>query len=131
MRGMARAAFAAVLLLIAGTLNVIYGIAAIDNANFFTDNTHFVISNLSTMGWVTIVVGLIQFTGGASLIAGHAYGRIIGIIAASIGAVESLLAVGGAYPFWALGVFALCVIVIHGLIVYGEEIDEIRAGESA
>jgi hypothetical protein len=28
--------------------------------------------------------------------------------------------VGGAYPFWSLGIFAICIIVIHGLVVYGE-----------
>lgn len=117
------------LLLIAGSLNVIYGIAAIDNANFFAGNSHFVILNLSTMGWVTIIVGLIQFTGGCSLMMGNVYGRVIGIVAASIGAVESLLAVGGAYPFWSLGIFAICLIVLHGLIVYGHEMDEMRAGE--
>jgi hypothetical protein len=36
---------------------------------------------------------------------------------------SALFAVGGAHPFWALGVFALCLIVIHGLVVYGEELD--------
>jgi hypothetical protein len=51
---------------------------------------------------------------------GRPYGRIIGITAATVGAVESLLAVGGAFPFWSLGVFALCLIIIHGLLVYGE-----------
>jgi hypothetical protein len=34
MRGAGRVVFAAVLLLIAGTLNIIYGIAAISDANF-------------------------------------------------------------------------------------------------
>jgi hypothetical protein len=45
---------------------------------------------------------------------------VIGIAAASLGAIGALLSVGGAYPFWSLGIFALCVIVIHGLVVYGE-----------
>ena len=46
---------------------------------------------------------------------------VIGIVGATLGAVGSLLAVGGAYPFWSLGVFALCLIVLHGLVVFGEE----------
>jgi len=48
---------------------------------------------------------------------------VIGIVAASIGAIGSLLSVSGAYPFWSLGIFALCVIVIHGLVVYGEPVE--------
>jgi hypothetical protein len=121
MRGAGRAAFAAILLLIAGTLNVIYGIAAIDNANFFADQTRYVFEDLNTWGWVTLILGVIQFTGGFSLLGGGGYGRFIGIIAATIGAVGALLSVGGAFPFWSLGVFAICLIVIHGLVVYGED----------
>ena len=52
--------------------------------------------------------------------AGVTYGRVIGIAAATIGAIGALLGVGGAYPFWSLGIFAICVIVLHGLIVLGE-----------
>jgi len=113
--------FAGVLLIIAGALNVIYGIAAISEAHFFTDaDTHFVLSGLNTWGWITVILGVIELTGGFSLLSGNAYGRVIGVIAASFGAIGSLLGVAGAYPFWSLGVFALCVIVLHGLIVYGE-----------
>lgn len=121
MRGLGRAAFVAILLLIAGTLNVIYGIGAISDANFFTaSGTHYVFSDLNTWGWITMLLGIIQLVGGMSLLAGGAFGRIIGLVAASLGAIGALLAVGGAYPFWALGIFALCVICIHGLVVYGE-----------
>jgi hypothetical protein len=123
-RGEGRAAFAAILLLIAGALNVIYGIAAISEAHFFTDaGTHFVFSSLNTWGWITVILGVIELTGGFSLLSGNAYGRVIGIIGASLGAIGALLAIAGAYPFWSLGVFALCVIVLHGLVVYGEPVE--------
>ncbi len=121
MRGLGRAVFVAILLMIAGTLNVIYGIAAIGDANFFVGETRYVFSSLHTWGWITVVLGVVQLCGGFSLIAGHTFGRVIGLVAASLGAIGSLLAVGGAYPFWSLGIFALCVICIHGLVVYGEE----------
>jgi hypothetical protein len=120
MRGTGRAVFAAILLVIAGTLNIIYGIGAISDANFFTSNTQYVFSSLHTWGWITLILGVIQLTAGFSLFGGGAYGRVIGIAAATLGAIGALLSVGGAYPFWSLGIFALCVIVIHGLVVYGE-----------
>jgi hypothetical protein len=121
MRGAGRAAFVAILLLIAGTLNVIYGIAAIGDASFFVDNTRYVFSGLSTWGWITVILGVLQLCGGFSLLAGNTFGRVIGLVAASLGAIGALLAVGGAFPFWSLGIFALCVICIHGLVVYGED----------
>jgi hypothetical protein len=117
--------FVAILLLIAGTLNVIYGIAAISEAHFFTDaGNHYVFSSLNTWGWITVILGAIEIVAGFSLFSGNVFGRVIGITAASLGAIGALLSVGGAYPFWSLGIFALCVICIHGLVVSGED-DEV------
>ncbi len=78
MKGTGRALFVAILLLIAGTLNIIYGFGAIGNAHFFTANTSYVFANLHTWGWITVILGLIQLTAGFSLLAGNAYGRVIG-----------------------------------------------------
>src|SRR3954463_8082890 len=103
-RGTGRVVFAGVLLFVAGILNVIYGIAAISDSKFFVNETKYVFSSLHTWGWITVVVGVIQFTAGLSLFAGGTYGRVIGITAASLGAIAALLAIGGAYPFWSLGI---------------------------
>src|SRR4051794_21625224 len=116
MRGTGRAVFAATLLLIVGTLNIIYGIGALDDANIMVGQKRIVFSNLHTMGWVLIILGVIQLAGGFSLFAGNAYGRVIAIIGASLGAIGALLSIGGAYPWWSLGVFALCVYVLHGIL---------------
>ena len=121
MRGAGRATFAAVLLLIAGTLNIIYGIGALDSANIYANDTRYIFTNLNTMGWVLIVLGVIQLTGGFSLLSGNTYGRIIGLTGASLGAIGALLSIGGANPWWSLGIFALCVYVIHGILVLGED----------
>jgi hypothetical protein len=121
MRGVGRAMFAAFLLLIAGMINVLYGIGALDDANIFVNDTRFILDDLNTLGWVLIILGVIQLTGGFSLLAGNAYGRVIGIIGASIGAVGALLSIGENNPWWSLGVFALCLYVLHGLSIFGED----------
>jgi hypothetical protein len=121
MRGMGRAIFAAILLLIVGTLNIIYGFGALDDANIFTNDQRYILTNLNTLGWVLIVLGVIQLAGGVSLMAGNAYGRIIGIIGGSLGAIGALLSIGGRYPWWSLAIFFLCVYVVHGIFIYGED----------
>jgi hypothetical protein len=121
MRGAGRATFAAVLLLIAGTLNIIYGIGALDSANIFANDTRYIFTNLNTLGWVLIVLGILQLTGGFSLVSGNTYGRVIGITAASLGAIGALLSIGGSDPWWSLAVFALCVYILHGILVLGED----------
>jgi hypothetical protein len=121
MRGTGRVAFAATLLLIAGVLNIIYGIGALGDASVFINDKRYIFTNLHTLGWVLLILGVIQLTGGLSLISGNTYGRVIGLVGASLGAIGALLSIGGSYPWWSLAIFALCVYVIHGLIVYGED----------
>jgi hypothetical protein len=113
--------FAAFLLLIAGTINILYGIGALDDANIFVNDTRFVLDDLNTLGWVLIILGVVQLTGGFSLIAGNTYGRVIGIIGGSFGALGALLSIGGNNPWWSLCVFALCVYVVYGIIVFDPE----------
>jgi hypothetical protein len=121
MRGAGRVVFAATLLLIVGTLNIIYGIGALDDANVFVNDQRFIFTNLNTLGWVLIILGVIQLAGGLSLMVGNIFGRVIGIIGGTLGAIGAVLSVGGAYPWWSLAIFALCVYVVHGIVVYGEE----------
>ena len=121
MRGAGRVVFAAIMLLIVGFLNVIYGIGALDDANYFANDTRFVLTNLNTLGWVLIILGIVQFTAGWSLMAGNAYGRVLGIIAGSLGAIGALFSIGGANPWWSLVIFALCIYIVHGIIVFGED----------
>jgi hypothetical protein len=108
------------LLLIAGTLNIIYGIGALDGANIFTNEKRYILTDLNTMGWVLIVLGVIQLTGGFSLFAGNTYGRFIGIVGASLGAIGALLSIGGANPWWSLAIFFLCIWIVYGIMILGE-----------
>jgi hypothetical protein len=121
MRGGGRALLAATLLVIVGSLNIIYGIGALDDANIFTNDKRYIFTNLNTMGWVLIILGVIQLSGGFSLIAGNTYGRVIGVIGAGLGSIAALLSIGGNYPWWSLGIFFLCVYVLHGIFIYGED----------
>jgi hypothetical protein len=121
MRGTGRALLAATLLVIVGTLNIIYGIGALDGANIFVNDKRYILTDLNTMGWVLIILGVIQLAGGFSLMAGNTYGRVIGIIGGSLGAIGALLSIGGNYPWWSLAIFFLCVYIVHGIVVYGED----------
>jgi hypothetical protein len=120
-RGTGRVVFAATLLLIAGTLNIIYGIGALDDANVFVNDKRYIFTNLNTLGFVLIILGVIQLGGGFSLMAGNTFGRVLGIIGGSLGAIAALLSVGGSYPWWSLGIFFLCVYVVHGILVFGDD----------
>jgi hypothetical protein len=112
--------FAGIMLMIAGILNIVYGIAAIDNAQFYAGHTEFVISSLKTWGWITLFLGVIQVLAAFSIWRGGTFGAVFGIFAASISAIGALLSIP-AYPFLSLSIFAIDVLIIYGLAAYGAQ----------
>ena len=110
--------FAGIMMLLAGTLNCIWGIAAIDNANFFVEHERFVIQDLNAMGWIVLVIGIVQLVAAFSIWAGGEFGRVFGIMAACVGAVGALLSIPG-FPLWSVCVFFIDVLIVYGLATYG------------
>lgn len=106
--------FTGILLGIAGVLDVVWGIAAIGDSKFFTQSSVYIFSSLHTWGWITLIVGVIQLIAAFSLFSGGGFGRFIGIVAATLAAINALFGTGTT-PFWSLAVFALAVIVIYQL----------------
>jgi hypothetical protein len=112
--------FVAVLLMIAGVLDIVYGIAAVSDSKFYVAGERYVFSSVHTWGWVQIILGAVLVLASLSLMAGNAFGRVVGILGASVAAIGALLDIAGPHPWWAIGVFTLCVVCIHGLFVLGE-----------
>jgi hypothetical protein len=110
--------FAGIMVVIVGVLNVIYGIAAIGNSSFFVHDQKYILSNLNTWGWVTLVLGALQILAAFSIWQGGQFGRWFGIIASGLSSIAALLSIP-AYPFWSLAIFAVDVAIVYGLAVYG------------
>jgi hypothetical protein len=106
--------FAGVLLLVTGILNIIYGIAAIGDSKFFTENATYIISGLHTWGWISLILGVLEMIAAFSLFAGGEFGRWFGIFVGALNAMAALLSIP-AYPFWSLAIFALSIIIIYKL----------------
>jgi hypothetical protein len=110
--------FAGIMLMIVGVLNIIYGIAAIGNSSFFVNDTKYIISNLNTWGWVTLILGVVQILAAFSIWNGNQFGRWFGILTAGLSSIGALLSIP-AYPFWSLAIFAVDILIIYGLAAYG------------
>jgi hypothetical protein len=83
--------FAGVMLMIAGVLNTLYGIAAIDTANVFVHNARYVFGDLSTWGWFVLALGLLQFVAAFAIWRGTGWGRWFGVACASVNAALQTL----------------------------------------
>ena len=119
--------FAGVMILIAGFLNCIYGIAALDDSSFFVEGNRFVLfDDLNTWGWIHLIIGLVQLVAAFSIWNRHAFGRVIGVVSASVSAIAILMFINAA-PWAAFAIFLIDLLVIYGLVVYGGREDRAAA----
>jgi len=118
-RGLGWVMFAATMLGLAGIWNVIDGILAISKSHVYSGTgTHYVFSDLKTWGWIVTIVGAACLAATFALFTGSQIARWFGITAAGLNAIAQLGFVP-VYPFWALTMFALDVLAIYALAVYG------------
>ncbi len=110
--------FAGTMLMLVGILNVIYGIAAIDNSKFFVNGAKYVISDLNTWGWVVLITGALQVLAALGVWARNTVATWAGVAFAGLNAIGVLLMLP-AYPFLSLSLFAVDLLVIYGLAVHG------------
>ncbi len=117
-RGASWVAFAGIMLMLAGVLNLIYGISAAGKSEFYDTNAEYLAGELKTWGWIGIVLGAAQIGAALSIWRGGQLGRWFGLLAATFSAVAALMSLPG-YPLWSLCFFTLDVLVIYGLAAYG------------
>jgi hypothetical protein len=110
--------FAATVLAVLSVLNLIDGIAAVSNSNFFVGQAEFVFSGLKTWGWILIVLGVAQGVTATGVFLRWKGIRWVGVAIAGLNSIAQLLFMP-AYPLWALSLFTLDVLVMYGLIAYG------------
>ena len=110
--------FAASMLGLAGIIGVIHGIVTATKSSFYVSGSRYVFSGPSTWGWIMIIVGVITIFASFGIFRGAQWARFFGIGIASLQALVQLLSIQ-AYPFWSLCIFALDVLVVYGLAVYG------------
>jgi hypothetical protein len=118
-KGLGWIMFAWVMLLTAGIMNIIDGVVALGQTKFWTDyGAVYVYGDLRTWGWIVLIWGIVLCFAAASVWRGGGFGRWLGIFAAAINLFLQMFFLP-AYPFWALTIMVLDVLVIYGLTVYG------------
>ena len=117
-RGQGWIVFASVMLAIAGIWNVIDGLLAVGDSKVYGAVNTYVFSDLRTWGWIVMGLGLLQILAAFGVLSGSEAARWFGIAAAGLNAIGQL-GFMPVYPFWALTMFALDVMIIYALAVYG------------
>jgi hypothetical protein len=110
--------FAAALLGVVGFFNVIDGIAAIANSHVFVANAHYVVGDLRSWGWVSLILGALQLVAMLGVLVGNQAARWFGVAVIGLNAIEQMFFIP-AYPFWSLVIIAVDVVALWGLCAYG------------
>jgi hypothetical protein len=110
--------FATVMLALAGVWNFIDGVAAISSAHVYVADASYIFSDLNTWGWIVMCLGILQGLAALALVSGAEWARWFGIVTAGLNAIGQLGFVP-AYPWWALAMFSVDIVIIYGLAVYG------------
>lgn len=110
-------AFAGVLMVIIGCLDLIWGIAAIANDEIVVVGGHGVmIFDITTWGWIQLILGALIGLTGLGLIVGNAAARWAGVFLIGLNAVLQVVWFPAA-PLWAFLIIILDVFLIYQLIV--------------
>lgn len=115
--------FAGILLILSGSFHVIQAIIALANDKFYVVTADYVFQfDLTTWGWVHLIAGIVLALAGGALFTGATWARIVAVAVACISIIANFMWMPW-YPFWALVVIALDVLVIWAVTVHGQDIN--------
>jgi hypothetical protein len=112
------AIFAAAVLVMLGGFHVIQGFVAIAEDEVFARIGDYVFEfDVTTWGWIHLIVGLVFVAVGLALFTGATWARAVAIAIAVLSALLNFMWVPY-QPWWSLAIIALDVFVIWALATY-------------
>ena len=110
---------AGVLLLVAGTLNMIYGFSAIYNDDYVAEE-EFLYGPVTLWGWLAVGIAVVMFATAIGLFVRSGMAVLFGMLIAGVNALVHLLAIG-ANTWWSILVIVVDVAIVYGLGKHGFE----------
>jgi hypothetical protein len=115
-------AYAAILLIFAGAMQIMNGLWALDRQDTTIDSL-FWGDNLEAWGWIYLVAGIVLVVIGIFIFRWATWAVLAGIAAAFLGAIVNLFWIFS-YPLVSVLAIALYLLAVYGLTTYSlEELD--------
>lgn len=104
--------FAATIMLMIGTFQVIVGLAAVINDDFFVVTRNYTFDlDTTAWGWIHLIIGVLVAGAGLSLFGRGTYGAVAAVVLCTLSAIANFFFIPY-YPFWSILLIALNVWVI-------------------
>jgi hypothetical protein len=115
-------AFAGAYLIVAGIMNLIWGIVALANKSAFHESG-LVWSTLNTWGWIAAITGGVQILAGFMVMSRRFAGQWLAGVLAVVGIFVSFFSMG-AYPVWSVIALVANGLVLWAVTAHGDEFDD-------
>ena len=116
------AGFAGVMLIRIGVFDMIHGLVALFNDEFFVVTPDYIFQfDITAWGWIQLILGIILIASGIGIFSGHVAARTVGVIMAGLAAIANFAWLPY-YPVWSLIVIAICIAIIWALTAHGRDI---------
>ncbi|WP_127359371.1 DUF7144 family membrane protein [Actinacidiphila soli] len=110
-------AFAGVMMIFGGAMAIFEGISAIAKDDVFVTIANYAYTfNLTSWGWIHLVLGVLVVLAGAALFSGAMWARVTGIVLAGLSMIANFMWLPY-YPVWAIVLIAVDAFVIWALCV--------------
>jgi hypothetical protein len=118
--------FAASIMIMLGAFQIIGGLAAIFDDQFFVVTQNYVFDlDATAWGWIHLLLGVLIVFAGWGIFSGATWARATGMLLAILSAISNFTFIPY-YPVWSIVIIALDVAVIYALSVWDR--DQARAG---
>ena len=116
------AGFAGVMLVLIGVFDIIQGLIALFDDEFYVATEDYLFQfDVTAWGWIHLIGGVILIFAGAGIFSGNVLARIVGVIVAGLSAIVSFSWLPY-QPVWSTIMIAVAVSVIWALTAHGRDI---------
>jgi hypothetical protein len=114
--------FAALMMIVIGVFHAMSGLVGIIENEFFVATPNYIFEfDVTTWGWIHLILGIVVVIAGFSLFSGAVWARTIGVFLAVLSAIANFAFIPY-YPVWSIVIIALDVAVIWALTAHGRDI---------
>jgi uncharacterized membrane-anchored protein len=114
--------FAGMILIVIGAFQIIQGLVAIFQHDYYavSRNGLVVHASYTGWGWLMLIIAVTNVFGGIGVLKGHTWARIWALASAGLSLVANI-GFTNAFPVWSIMIVTLDVVIMYALCVHWDE----------
>jgi len=116
------AGFAGVMLVVLGVFDIIQGLVAVINDEFYVVTQEWVFEfDVTAWGWIHMILGVVLIASGIGIFSGNVAARTVGVSVAAVAMIANFAWLPY-YPVWSIILIAISIAIIWALTAHGRDI---------